>query len=491
LVCLTALVAGSLAATLPVNGTVQDTLSVQVVRDSVMIRFIETDFRSVIQALGRYLPKPVLVGAVEQRTITIETPVPIANSRVTQFIRSLVESQGFVFLEDSMMYRVEQPQSTQETRDSVEEPVVLNVVRLRHARAGDVAATVNQLFGGAGAFAGSQRLSGGALSQELRDDAASTTQEPGGLTTTQQEQHAVLSGPVTMVPDELTNAILVRATASDFALVQTAIQELDLRPLQALIQVLIVEVRRDRAFSVGLSAAFEGVKLGDGTTLGGTLIGAGLGDFVLTVMGLESFDLDAALSGAFARGDARIVSRPVVLASNNREARILVGSQRPFIQVSRSLPTDAPVRDQVVQYRDVGTALTVLPTINGDGYVSLFIRQEVNSATNETQFEAPVISTREAETDVLVRDGQTVVIGGMRERQHEVVKTGIPLLSALPIVGGIFGSQNRSTTETELFIFITPRILSTDEASQRAAEEALQQLKQSGVNLDTLGVRKQ
>jgi general secretion pathway protein D len=294
-----------------------------------------------------------------------------------------------------------------------------------------------------------------------------------------------------MVPDELTNAILVRATASDFALVQTAIQELDLRPLQALIQVLIVEVRRDRAFSVGLSAAFEGVKLGDGTTLGGTLIGAGLGDFVLTVMGLESFDLDAALSGAFARGDARIVSRPVVLASNNREARILVGSQRPFIQVSRSLPTDAPVRDQVVQYRDVGTALTVLPTINGDGYVSLFIRQEVNSATNETQFEAPVISTREAETDVLVRDGQTVVIGGMRERQHEVVKTGIPLLSALPIVGGIFGSQNRSTTETELFIFITPRILSTDEASQRAAEEALQQLKQSGVNLDTLGVRKQ
>jgi general secretion pathway protein D len=121
----------------------------------------------------------------------------------------------------------------------------------------------------------------------------------------------------------------------------------------------------------------------------------------------------------------------------------------------------------------------------------LFIRQEVNSATNETQFEAPVISTREAETDVLVRDGQTVVIGGMRERQHEVVKTGIPLLSALPIVGGIFGSQNRSTTETELFIFITPRILSTDEASQRAAEEALQQLKQSGVNLDTLGVRKQ
>ena len=62
-----------------------------------------------------------------------------------------------------------------------------------------------------------------------------------------------------------------------------------------------------------------------------------------------------------------IISRPVLLASNNTEARFLVGSQRPFVQVSRSLPTDTPVRDQVVQYRDVGTKLTVRPTNNQDG----------------------------------------------------------------------------------------------------------------------------
>ena len=74
------------------------------------------------------------------------------------------------------------------------------------------------------------------------------------------------------------------------------------------------------------------------------------------------------------------------------------------MQVSRSLPTDSPQRDQVIQYRDVGTKLTVRPTINQDGYVSLLIQQEINQATTEVQFDAPVISTREAVTQVLVRN---------------------------------------------------------------------------------------
>ena len=108
-----------------------------------------------------------------------------------------------------------------------------------------------------------------------------------------------------------------------------------------------------------------------------------------------------------------MLSRPLVLAENNLEARILVGSQRPFVQVFRSLPTDAAVRDQVVQYRDVGTSLSLLPTINPDGYVNLQVKQEVSAATAEQQFGAPVISTREASTHLFVKDGETVVMAGI------------------------------------------------------------------------------
>ncbi|MGH7753875.1 MAG: type II secretion system protein GspD, partial [Gemmatimonadales bacterium] len=113
-------------------------------------------------------------------------------------------------------------------------------------------------------------------------------------------------------------------------------------------------------------------------------------------------------------------------------------------------------------YRDVGTRLAVRPTINQDGYVSLLIRQEVNQATSEVQFDAPVISTREAVTQVLVRDGQTIVLGGLKDQQRDVTRSGVPILSGLPLIGGLFGSENRRNTNTELYLFLTPRIIRTD-----------------------------
>jgi general secretion pathway protein D len=179
-------------------------------------------------------------------------------------------------------------------------------------------------------------------------------------------------------------------------------------------------------------------------------------------MNLGHAQINATLRAAASKGDVKIVSRPVLLASNNTEAHFLVGSQVPFVQVSRSLPTETPTRDQVVQYKDVGTKLTIKPTINQDGYVSLLIRQEMSAVTTEILFNAPVISTREASTQVLVRDAQTVVLGGLRDQQRSATQSGIPILSRLPLIGGLFGSVDRSSSETELYLFLTPRILKTD-----------------------------
>jgi general secretion pathway protein D len=180
-------------------------------------------------------------------------------------------------------------------------------------------------------------------------------------------------------------------------------------------------------------------------------------------MNLGKGDIDAVIGMSERRGEVQIISRPVLLASNNTEARFLVGSQRPFVQVSRSLPTESANRDQVVQYRDVGTKLTVRPTINQDGYVSLVIQQEINAATNEVAFDAPVISTREASTQVLVRDGQTIALGGMQDHQRERSSSGVPFFSGIPILGGLFGATTQSVSSTEVYIFLTPRILRTDE----------------------------
>jgi general secretion pathway protein D len=91
------------------------------------------------------------------------------------------------------------------------------------------------------------------------------------------------------------------------------------------------------------------------------------------------------------------------------------------------------------------------------------VSQEVSSATNEVQFNAPVISTRSVQTSPMVTDGQMVVLGGLIDRQKEVTSSGIPILSSIPILGGFFGSSSRTTTETELYVFLTPRVVRNDE----------------------------
>src|SRR5207248_9755059 len=141
-----------------------------------------------------------------------------------------------------------------------------------------------------------------------------------------------------------------------------------------------------------------------------------------------------------------------------------------FVQVSRALPTSDAVRDQIVQYKDVGTKLTVRPTISIDGTVQLNVTQEVSNATTETAFNAPVISTRSVRTDLLVHDGQTIVLGGLSDKQRDVQTEGIPILSSIPFLGGLFGRHARSTTETELFVFLTPRVIRTDEDAKRLTD---------------------
>ncbi|MGE0355145.1 MAG: type II secretion system protein GspD [Gemmatimonadales bacterium] len=462
----------------------QDSSAVRVANDSVVIRMVDTDLRAAIQMLSRFLDKTVLTVGVPANRITLQPPGPVARDGVLPLFRGLVESQGLEFVEDSAYYRIRPkppavgPAPGGAAASKAQDDVRLFVIRLKHARAPDVAATVNQLFGGSGDLSGSSGLSRSTLSDELRRNvvppqgAAGQANQPAGPAA----RPSALTGAVTIVPDQLTNALLIRASPADFETIQGAVDYLDIRPLQVLIEVLIVEVRKDRSFSLGADVSVPPQKL-DGGTVDATLTGGGLGDLIIRLMNLGKGDIDATIRLAQSRGDAEIVSRPVLLASNNVEASFLVGSQRPFVQVSRSLPTDTPSRDQVVQYRDVGTKLTVLPTINQDGYVSLLLQQEINAATNETQFDAPVISTREARTQVLVRDGQTIVIGGLRDDQRDRSQSGVPILSGIPIIGGLFGGASRRQSATELYIFITPRIIRSDADASTVTEPRVSRMR--------------
>ncbi|HEX2190789.1 MAG TPA: hypothetical protein VHG51_17910, partial [Longimicrobiaceae bacterium] len=304
---------------------------------------------------------------------------------------------------------------------------------------------------------------------------------------------AHLRGPVQIVPDPLTNSLMIRGEASDYRTIAAAVGELDVRPLQVLIEVLIAEVGRSNSLDVGVRATARGESPADSAVLGegglnlrGKLTVGSAGDLALRVLGVGTIRADVVLNALATSADVSILSRPIVLAQNNQEARIMVGAQRPFVQISRALPTDGAVRDQVIQYRDVGTQLNITPTINPDGYVTLAVRQEVSAATSETQFGAPVIRTREVETQLFVRDGHTAVIGGLVDRQQDVVNEGIPLLRSIPLLGTLFRSTRRNTGVTELFILLTPHVIRNDAEMERMSEELKASSPRVGERIDAL-----
>jgi len=445
------------------------------VESGIVVDFQDAELRVVLSALAEAGKLNVTFGEIPDRRVTLRLRDPVPRTDIAALLRSFAQTNGLRVDDDGHLMRI----VTSPAGAAASEPpgaergdVRLYVYRLKHVRAARLAATLQSIFGGSTRNASAPGLSTRPLSERLQqqrlailapDTAARdlAARDTLGL-------RAELSGPVQVVPDETTNALLVRALPADWIVVQEAIAAMDLRPLQVMIEVLIAEVRQSRDLDVQVSAAAG--KVPDANTRTTGALGANEAPATALLLRLArggNISTDLALSALATRGDVRILSRPLLLAQNNLEAKMLVGSQRPFVQVFRSLPTDAGVRDQVVQYRDVGTTLAILPTINPDGYVSLQVSQEVSSATAETQFGAPVISTREASTHLFVKDGQTAVLGGLVDRQLEKTRSGIPWLSGLPFIGGLFGSTRETSANSELFIFLTPHIVATDEDAER------------------------
>jgi general secretion pathway protein D len=460
--------------------TAQDTASVRVTPQGVLVDFQDADLRAVITALAEAGNLNVTYGDVPQRRITLRLRQAVARNEILPLLRSLAQSNGLRIIEEAGILRFEsaetgslvpQPSGPANPQQAVSRR--LFVYRLKHARAVRLAQTLQAVFGSGVVPQGSNEMRTRPLSEYLRDQAIRPftpgDTAPRRVAPGQIELGGNLTADVQIVPDETTNSLMIRATPEDYEIVRQAIEVVDLRPLQVLIEVLIAEVRLSEGLDIGVSG--QGARARNGNTDSVRLATTAPSDFIARITRGGKVDIDVAIRALQSRGNVRIVSRPLVFAQNNLEAKILVGSQRPFVQVFRSLPTDAAVRDQVVQYRDVGTSLAIIPTINPDGYVTMQVTQEVSSATNETQFGAPVISTREATTNLFVKDGQTVVFGGLVDEQREKTRSGIPVLMHIPLLGYLFSTTKEVTTNSELFLFLTPHVVQNDDDLDRLKRE--------------------
>jgi type II secretory pathway component GspD/PulD (secretin) len=444
----------------------QEPVGIEVTDDGIAVEFVNADLRAVLQALGTYLERPLLFGDLPPARVTLVSPGPLPQGALLPLLRSLLANQGFELVEADGVFEVRVPNRPDVGPAEVlpGEPHQLFTLRLRHARAADVAATVSALYGQASAFGeiGERR---GSLNEQLRQSRISAYDEPTVSPSRGGFGIAVprLSGETAIVPDPRTNSLLIRGSLADFELIRHAVDQIDVRPLQVLIEATVAFVSREFQLDYGLSAAFQNHAV-PGTTdtrLNGSTNGASVADLILHAVNVGGLDLDVVLRAGERRGNVTIVSKPLLLSANNEEAEIVVGDQIPFVQIVEG--TSGGVLRQIVQYQDVATSLRILPTISADGYVMLEVMQQVNSVSGAgTINNPPPISTRTLRTNMLVRDGQTAVLGGLTSVERDRASSGVPFLSAIPIIGGFFGSKHRRNRNSELYVFLKPRVISSD-----------------------------
>ena len=284
----------------------------------------------------------------------------------------------------------------------------------------------------------------------------------------------MLQGELTIVTDETTNSLIIKALPVDYVAIKETIQKLDIVPKQVLIEVLIAEVRMsgDTQFGVEWALRDANASLGGYKGQSRTEMDFGLGGLGTDLAkGLgngfsyrfSSNQLQAFLVAQASQNKLNILASPQIMVADNKEARIEVGEEVPIV-TSEYVPLTTQNIDQTsrnIEYRNTGVILEVTPRINDKGLVALDISQEVSKAQKIEAggIQSPTITNRKAETSLVVQNATTVVIGGLIGAESGKTVRGVPFLSSIPILGYFFSSTGQTKAKTELIILITPHVV--------------------------------
>lgn len=262
--------------------------------------------------------------------------------------------------------------------------------------------------------------------------------------------------------NEAQNAVVVTAPTQMLEKIRADLQKIDLPPPQIMIEALAVEI----ASTEDISAAL-GLSLADSWITASSE--SGTGDFLYRTIGTLPEDFKARLDALEAQGKARVRANPRMAAVNGQDADIFIG-QTKFIKVE---VTSYGGKQERIQGVDVGVKLSVRPWTGGNGEITLAIEPEVSNISElDRETGMPVLSTRRAQTTVRVKDGETIVIGGLTQQQEYKTRTRIPVLGDIPVLGTLFQGTKTSRINSELLIFVTPHLL-TDQG--RLKDEAQEQ----------------
>ena len=316
--------------------------------------------------------------------------------------------------------------------------------------------------------------------QGIRTDIPQALAEP--LARTEE----IVQGEIKIVADEQNNALIVQCSPQDYEVIQETIRQLDRVPRQVLINVKIYEVVLTDELSLGVSAFLQDrnrptVPSPSATTASFGAVAAGLNLATRALVG-DTRELVAFLNAAETRSRSRVLSAPTVIASDNVAANIQVGSSIPTLTSQGVIPGGtggSSLFSNTISNRNTGVILSVTPRINAGGWVTLAVQQEVSSPgpPPTAGIQSPTINIRSIETQVTIKNGQTIAIGGIISETNGSSRNRVPLLGRIPGLGLLFGTTSRTNERTELIALITPQVMEDIEQAADLTEELKSTLK--------------
>lgn len=383
----------------------------------------------------------------------------------------------------------------------------LFVYRVQNGRSRDLTKTLNNAFGNSSTSSGndsnSQAIqfeqspdggngrersgSGQGQSQGQGEQRQSSAPPPNNLNSNapfdirgEGETQGALKARISS--DDTNNAILVYGTPREYALIEDALRKLDILPFQVFIEAAITEVSLTDDLRFGLQWNFSP------DNSNGTLTenASGLA-LVRNVPGFSfAFSPSSTINGVLntleTKTKVNVVSAPKILVLNNQTAVLQVGDQVPIATQNSTATTDpnAPTINSI-EYRDTGVILKVTPRVNASGLVLLDVAQEVSdvntTAARGAGINSPTISTRRISTSVAVQDGEVLALGGLIRNTETKGRVGLPFLSQIPFIGGLFGRQATGGNKIELIVLLKPRVIRTVDDGRAITDELRAKIK--------------
>lgn len=357
--------------------------------------------------------------------------------------------------------------------------------RMQNAKAVDVAKSLSAVYGSAVSLNESAADNADPFSSGQEGPMSAPTQPTPPAAVAPPVAPQINAGPsggnsngLQIAVDAANNALVIRASASEYSNLERFLKEIDIAPDQVLIEVTIAEVTLNDSLRYGVEWFFKNSndqKYNLGRTLTPAAVLPGF-NFTYTIP-----DVDVALNALGSVTNLQVISAPKLLTLDNKPASLQIGDQVPVItQTATGLQNASdPTIVNSVQFRDTGIVLKVTPRISKGGTVTVDINQEVSSAiaTTTSGIDSPTIQQRRLSSTVAVQDGDSIALGGMIRQSDSKSDSGVPMLKDIPLVGKLFSNTKNGGDRTELLIFLRPRIIRSPEAAREMTDQLKSGLK--------------